>query len=168
LLEAGFWSADLLAATAGFSTECGDWLADAEAAPPEDPWQAANLREMRRAASIAPILKWTLLPNLLAFTPYPLIFFLDDLSRTFGSLWLPAFMILCMLLHSGSGFLIKRRIFGTARLAKGMVCDACLYPQPASVASEGGRCPECGRTWTEGELPNRWQQAALYGRARWP
>ena len=126
------------------------------------------LREMRRAASIAPILKWTLLPNLLAFTPYPLIFFLDDLSRTFGSLWLPAFMILCMLLHSGSGFLIKRRIFGTARLAKGMVCDACLYPQPASVASEGGRCPECGRTWTEGELPNRWQQAALYGRARWP
>lgn len=126
------------------------------------------LREMRRAASIAPILKWTLLPNLLAFPLYPLIFFLDDLSRTFGSLWLPAFMILCMLLHSGSGFLIKRRIFGTARLAKGMVCDACLYPQPASVASEGGRCPECGRTWTEGELPNRWQQAALYGRSRWP
>jgi hypothetical protein len=32
LLEAGFWSADLLAATAGFSTECGDWLADADMA----------------------------------------------------------------------------------------------------------------------------------------
>lgn len=32
LLEAGFWSADLLAATAGFPTECGDWLADADMA----------------------------------------------------------------------------------------------------------------------------------------
>jgi hypothetical protein len=32
LLEAGFWSADLLKATAGFPTECGDWLADADMA----------------------------------------------------------------------------------------------------------------------------------------
>lgn len=30
VLEAGFWSADLLAATAGFPTACGDWLADAD------------------------------------------------------------------------------------------------------------------------------------------
>lgn len=29
--------------------EVGDWLAEAEDAPPEDPWEAANLREMRRA-----------------------------------------------------------------------------------------------------------------------
>ena len=32
VLEAGFWSANLLAATAGFSTACGDWLADADMA----------------------------------------------------------------------------------------------------------------------------------------
>ena len=32
LLEAGFWSADLLAATAGFATDCGEWLADADMA----------------------------------------------------------------------------------------------------------------------------------------
>lgn len=32
LLEAGFWSASLLAASAGFSTACGDWLADADMA----------------------------------------------------------------------------------------------------------------------------------------
>ena len=32
LLEAGFWSADFLAATAGFATACGDWLADADMA----------------------------------------------------------------------------------------------------------------------------------------
>ena len=32
LLEAGFWSADLLAACGGFSAACGDWLADADMA----------------------------------------------------------------------------------------------------------------------------------------
>jgi hypothetical protein len=32
LLEAGFWSADLLAACGGFAPACGDWLADADMA----------------------------------------------------------------------------------------------------------------------------------------
>ncbi len=130
---------------------------------------ALGLRHrLRSAARVAPILTRLEWPLVLAFPPMFAAFFMPELSQALGAWSLLALFVLCTIVHVACMVWIKRRIFGTARLAKGMVCDACLYPQPASVASEGGRCPECGRTWTEGELPNRWQQAALYCRARWP
>ncbi|MBS0195495.1 MAG: hypothetical protein JSR77_01930 [Planctomycetes bacterium] len=119
---------------------------------------AFEIPRLRRIGRIVPALRKvelaTLPTAILAATPL--------LGEVIG-LW-PTISI--VLAFTGGSLIatvtMRRRIFAQARATSKLVCDSCLYPQHPDVATVGGRCSECGRSWGAGELPRRWEEAAAF------